>query len=82
LDDLRFAILARVRLTLADLDHLSCHIVRHGPAVTVHLAGPAITEMRRQAVAVRVLDAVRSMGRTYGHVDIDYQPDPDHLPSG
>jgi hypothetical protein len=78
LADLRHAILARLRHTLADIDHLSCHLVRHGSSdVTVHFAGPAITEMRRQAVAVRVLDAVRSMGRTYGHVDVDYQTNAD-----
>ena len=73
LDDLRFAILARLRHTFADVDQVSCRLDRRGSNVTVHLAGPAITEMRRHAVAVRVLDAVRSMGRTYGHVDVDYE---------
>lgn len=72
LDELRFAILARIRHTLARLDGVSCHLDRHGPEVVVHLAGPSISEMRRHAVAVRVLDAVRSVGHTYGHVEVDY----------
>jgi hypothetical protein len=80
LDDLRFAILARLRHMLADVDRVSCRLDRHGPNVTVHLAGPAITKMRRHAVAVRVLDAVRSMGCTYGHVDVDYESRPDDGP--
>jgi hypothetical protein len=73
LDDLRLAILARLRHTLVDLDNVRCRLDHRGSNIMVHLAGPAITEMRRHAVAVRVLDAVRSMGRTYGHVDVDYQ---------
>jgi hypothetical protein len=73
LDDLRFEILARIRPTLTDIGALNCHLDRHGSDVTVHLAGPAISEMRRQAIAVRILDAVRSMGQTYGHVDLAYE---------
>jgi hypothetical protein len=72
LDELRFAILARIRHTLAHVDDVVCYLDRRGPDVTVHLAGPAISDMRRHAIAVRVLDAVRSVGRTYGHVDVEY----------
>jgi hypothetical protein len=72
LDDLRLAIMQRLRHTLADVDGVTCRLDRHGPDITVHLAGPPISTMRRNAVAVRVLDAVRSIGRTYGHVDLDY----------
>jgi hypothetical protein len=81
LDDLRIAILVRLRRTLADVDHLACRLDRRGSDVTVHLTGPAISDMRRHAVAVRVLDAVRSIGRTYGHVDVDYQIRPADDPS-
>lgn len=72
LDDLRLAIMQRLRHTLADVGAVTCRLDGHGPDVTVHLAGPPISAMRRNAVAVRVLDAVRSIGRTYGHVDVDY----------
>jgi hypothetical protein len=51
---------------------VSCRLDRRGSDVVVHLAGPPISEMHRRAVAVRVLDAVRSMGRTYSRVDVDY----------
>jgi hypothetical protein len=77
LDDLRFAILTYIRRMLADIDQVRCRLDRRGSDVTVHLAGGPISEMRRHAVAVRVLDAVRSMGRTYGHVDVDYETCPD-----
>ena len=76
LDDLRFAVLARIGHTLSDVDHVTCRLDRHGSDVTVHLAGAAISEMRRRAVSVRVLDAVRSMGRTFGHVDVEYEARP------
>lgn len=77
LDDLRYAILARIRPALADVDQVRCRLDRHGSDVVVHLAGQAIGEMRRRAIAVRVLDAVRSIGRTYGNVDIVYEPSVD-----
>lgn len=73
LDDLRFEVLARIRPALADLDHVHCRLDRHGSNVVVHLFGPSISEMRRHAVAVRVLDAVGSVGRTFGHVDVVYE---------
>jgi hypothetical protein len=73
LDDLRLAVLARIRPALADIGHVRCRLDRHGCDVVVHLAGPAISEMRRHAIAVRVLDAVRSVGRTFGHVDVAYE---------
>jgi hypothetical protein len=78
LDDLRYAILAHLRPALADLDDVTCRLDRHGSNVVVHLIGPAISEMRRHAVAVRVLDAVRSVGRTFGHVDVVYDVSTDH----
>jgi hypothetical protein len=80
LDDLRLAVLAHIGHILSDVDHVTCRLDRHGSDVTVHLAGPGITEMRRRAVAVRVLDAVRSMGRTFGHVDVEYEARPNDAP--
>ena len=82
LDDLRYAVLARIRPALADIDHVRCRLDRHGSNVVVHLAGPAISEMRRRAVVVRVLDAVRSIGRTYGQVDVVYEPSTDDPAGG
>ena len=72
LDDLRFAVLARIRPALAGLDEVRCRLDRQGSNVVVHLTGPTISDMRRHAIGVRVLDAVRSVGRTFGHVDVVY----------
>ena len=73
LTDLHFAVLAHIRHALADIDQVGCRVERQGSNMIVRLSGPAISEMRRQALAVRVLDAVRSVGRTYGHVDVVYE---------
>jgi hypothetical protein len=76
LDDLRYAVLARIRPAFADVEKLRCRLDRHGTNVVVRLTGPAISQMRRHAIAVRVLDAVGSIGRTFGHVDVTYEPTP------
>jgi hypothetical protein len=73
LDDLRDAVVAHLRPALADLGHVGCRLDRHGSNVVVHLTGPEISPTRRQAVAVRIIDAVRSVGRTFGHVDVVYE---------
>ena len=77
LTDLRYAVLSHTRGALADIDDLVCVVERSGPHIVVRLGGPAITPARRQALSVRVLDAVRSIGRTYGQVDVAYQANPD-----
>jgi hypothetical protein len=77
LAELRWAVLAHVRHALADVDRVECRVGRRGHDDLVSLTGPPITEMRRRALAVRVLDAVRAVGRTYGHVDVVYQSAPE-----
>ncbi len=71
---LRLAVLARVRRTLADAAGVDCTIVPDGPRLRVCLTGPPIDHRVEQALAVRVLDAVRSMDRTFGQVDVQYTP--------
>jgi hypothetical protein len=75
--DLRYEILSRTRTALADVDHLDCIVERNGPRIMVRLGGPAISTARQRALAVRVLDAVRAVGRTYGQVDVTYEATPD-----
>jgi hypothetical protein len=82
LTDLRYAILRHTRDALADINDLVCAVERSGPRILVHLAGPAITPARQRALSVRVLDAVRSIGRTYGQVDVTYQATPDTRAAG
>lgn len=48
----------------------------HHPRLTVTLRGPVVTTAVQQALGVRVLDAVRSCGRTFGQVDVTYEPTP------
>jgi len=73
LTDLRSAVLRQTRGALADINDLVCVVERSGTRVLVRLSGPAISRARQQALSVRVLDAVRSIGRTYGQVDVAYQ---------
>jgi len=73
LTDLRSAVLRQTRGALADISDLVCVVERSGTRVLVRLSGPAISRARQQALSVRVLDAVRSIGRTYGQVDVAYQ---------
>lgn len=50
---------------------VGCRIERAGTSLDVHLDLPsAASPALSQALAVRVLDAVRSMGRTAGNVDV------------
>jgi hypothetical protein len=52
-------------------DDVRCHIDHDGDRLDVHLALPvAVTRGLEQALAVRVLDAVRGTGRTFGAVDV------------
>ena len=44
------------------------------PRLTVALRGPKVSTSVQQALGVRVLDAVRGSGRTYGQVDVHYEP--------
>jgi hypothetical protein len=50
---------------------VQCRIEETGHRLDVHLDLPtAVTRGMEQALAVRVLDAVRSSGRTFGNVDV------------
>jgi divalent metal cation (Fe/Co/Zn/Cd) transporter len=52
-----------------------CRIEPAGHGIAVHLDLPiAVTRGMAQALAVRVLDAVRSSGRTFGKVDVHVHP--------
>jgi len=54
-----------------DRDRVQCRIEETGHRLDVHLDLPtAVTRGMEQALAVRVLDAVRSSGRTFGNVDV------------
>lgn len=54
-----------------DRDSVQCRIEETGHRLDVHLELPtAVTRGMEQALAVRVLDAVRGSGRTFGNVDV------------
>ena len=78
LDRLRTAILRRVAPALSSAgvarDGTGCRIDPGSTALTVHLDVPVpVTDAVRRAVAVRVLDAVRGAGRTYGTVHVEVE---------
>jgi hypothetical protein len=47
-----------------------CRVEHDFPRLHVVLEGPSVDERTAQALGVRVLDAVRCAGRTYGQVDV------------
>ena len=70
---LQHEVVARVRKLLADVGGPTrCDVVADGPRVVVRLSGLPISETLRHALAVRALDAVRALGRTYGDIDVTY----------
>ncbi len=74
-DPLRRAMLDRVRPVLSaasiDPDTVACDIERVEGALEAHVTLPRPPDRRlEQALAVRVLDAVRASGRTYGQVSV------------
>jgi hypothetical protein len=75
LDPVRDAIMARIRAVLAvagiDESTVSCEIEQRGQAAHVHLLLPGTVDKSvEQALGVRVLDALRSCGRTFGAVHV------------
>lgn len=75
LDVLRREILRRVAPTLAAArihpSMAACHVEPHGRRLRVRFELPStVTDEQVQALAVRVHDAVRTCGRTYGQVDV------------
>jgi hypothetical protein len=65
--------IARLTATLGvDPSEVVCRFLPEPGALRVDLTVPGPIEPRmQQALAVRVLDAVRATGRTYGQVDVD-----------
>jgi hypothetical protein len=53
---------------------VACRFETDGSRLRVVLAGPAVAHRVEQALAVRVLDAVRVVPRTFGPVDVAYEP--------
>ncbi|HVM54000.1 MAG TPA: hypothetical protein VM262_12450 [Acidimicrobiales bacterium] len=74
LDDLRIEILRRIAplVRAAGLAEHEVDCRLEGPAarLTVVLRGPRLAAAVRQALGVRVLDAVHADGRTFGTVDV------------
>lgn len=77
---LRAAILDRVRRPLGSagvpIDQIDLRLERRGTGLRVELTGPDVPPTVRGAVGVRVLDAIRSDGRTWGHVDVSFAGPP------
>jgi hypothetical protein len=74
--DLRADILTRIAPTIAaehlDMSRIGCRVTADGHRLTVTVTGPPTSRSVQQALGVRVLDAVRSAGRTFGQVDVGY----------
>lgn len=81
---LRQAILDRAGGVLAgagiDCDDVAVSFHREGTNLRIDLAGPPAAAATRQALGVRVLDALRSSGRTFGQVDVSYSDTPTEAP--
>ena len=78
-DPLREAIRGRIAALLGaagvDADAVECTIVGGPSSLEVHLDLPEAVGLRvEHALAVRVLDAVRSSGRTYGQIGVSVRP--------
>jgi len=62
-----------LRATTIDPASVACRVERDGPRLHVRLTGPPVGRRVEHALAVRVLDAIHSNGRTYGNVDVSYE---------
>jgi hypothetical protein len=75
--DLRTDILTRITPTVVaehlDPQAIGCRFETDGPRLNVTITGPEAGTMIRQALGVRVLDAVRASGRVYGQVNVAYE---------
>lgn len=81
-DPLRQAIQGRIAALLGasgvDPEAVECTISGNASSLDIHLDLPVPVGMRvEHAIAVRVLDAVRSSGRTYGRIDVSVSPSSD-----
>ncbi len=75
-EPLREVILDRTAGMLADAgiarDEVEVAFHRRGADLRIELTGPPTTNPIRQALGVRVLDALRTSGRRFGQVDVGY----------
>lgn len=73
---LRTAVRSRIARLMTGAGHdaadVTIDIRRMGSDLRVDLSGPPVPEPVRQAIGVRVLDALRSERRTFGTVDVGY----------
>ena len=76
-DPMRAAILERMAPLLQAVGHgvsdMACSFTRVGPDLRVHLRGPAMSPDQEQALAVRAMDAINAMDRSYGRIDVGYR---------
>jgi hypothetical protein len=74
-DELRREIVRLVQTVVPDPGDgptIGCDIEEDGPRLVIHLSGPPVDDRVEQAMAVRVLDAIGTSGRTYGQVSVEY----------
>jgi hypothetical protein len=57
-----------------DPDDVEVVFVHDAPRLTVELHGPRVSPAVQQALGVRVLDALRAEPRTFGQVNVTYEP--------
>ncbi|MBW8826472.1 MAG: hypothetical protein JF603_09000 [Acidobacteria bacterium] len=57
----------------------ACTLAWDGPHLTVHFSGATVDPSTRQAIGVRVLDALSSLGHTVGEVDVVFEEGPKSL---
>ncbi len=70
-EQIRFRIAKLLKATAIDPAHVTCSFEEAMASLDVHLELPtSVGRGVEQSLAVRVLDAVRSDGRTYGRVDV------------
>lgn len=76
-DALRESIAVRIGRLIATAGHAPDEVKvdfrRRGGDLRIELAGPPLSTAIRQAITVRVLDALGGTGRTYGRVDVAYR---------
>lgn len=73
-DDIRNRITGVLHGAGVDPHAVESAVTYDHPRLTVQLRGPAVSTSVQQALGVRVLDAVRSSPRTFGQVDVAYEP--------
>ena len=73
LSRIRRCVLQTMTALAASRGPVSCLIEPHGRGLHVRLSGPRVGKDVENALAVRVLDAVRDAGRSFPTVDVSYR---------